>query len=149
MKQPVQSLPQYFWKVVEGFIEPDGFHQHGVSRDRQGKTTMYNIHHINPEMVHVTMVSQTIVATTLELVYGLDRFVLPGQPAELTDIVTAAWWKRGRGWKFGVIPYRPPPDKLVLPWDWNNRFWNDIMRSELFRCWSNREKILADARQGP
>lgn len=146
-KPAVMPLPQYFWQVVDTFIAPDGFHQHGVTRDAGGETTMINVHHINPEMVHVVMAGQTLRAGVREVVYGLDRYVLPGQPAEFRDIVTAAWWRKGRGWKFGVISYRPEPDKLVLPWDWGNVFWNTLMRDELMTCVANRDAILADARR--
>ena len=140
-------LPRYFWQIVDTFIAEDGFHQHGVTRNAKGENTLINVNHINPPMVHVVMAAQIGQPGVREVIYGLDRFVLPNQPAETQDIVTAAWWRRGRGWKFGVISYRPEPDKIVLPWDWGSTFWNTIMRNEMKICVENREAILDEARR--
>ena len=65
-----------------------------------------------------------------ELIYGLGRFTRPGQGANLGDVVAGGWYRRDRGWRIGIIEYQHEP-RIVLPWCWDNAFWNAAVGHEL------------------
>jgi hypothetical protein len=82
--------------------------------------------------------------TVKEVIFGVDRFTKPGQGTKYRDVLTVFHWAgeygEDGGFRFGVVNYRPGSNKIIEPIDWNNAFWNDIMRRIVM---SNHERMIS------
>lgn len=75
-------------------------------------------------------------------IVGIDRTTRPGQGTEFADVLTCILYERADSsilevrvrdqFRYGVINYQHKP-RIVRPIDWDNSFWNEQLRRELFQ----------------
>lgn len=119
------SLVESFYNCVERGIRPEGVYPHVALARIDGELEIWALA-LSPEetIQHVQMAMTT--KNVEELVFGLDRYTKPGQGTEFNDVITFLWWD-GQKWTPGVIDYKPEPDKVIRPINWDNEFWNAHM----------------------
>lgn len=120
----------YTTQIVTGGGNPNSI----VSRDRSGGIVFYSLH-IAPDAAY-RMLGRILGDSDLdELVMILARDCLPDQGTTLDSTATLAYWKRGEGWKVGIIEYSEDAQKagmaVYLPLNWNNEFWGGALKREM------------------
>ncbi|MCA1909221.1 MAG: hypothetical protein LDL39_12760 [Magnetospirillum sp.] len=128
----MDSLPDTFHKMIAGAVGIDGIfpHQALILTDAGLQVFALDLSH---GQVMRLMMLRARESVSQELIFGLDRSTRPDQGTEFADVLPAAWYRRGLGWKVGVINYRPDP-LLVRPWDWDNSFWTAAINAELLQA---------------
>lgn len=86
---------------------------------------------LKPHQVVLHLLKQRLESAT-ELIYGIDRTTKEGQGTTLSDVLTCGYWSQTTGWQIGVIEYNVSNQgKTVLPWNWNNQFWTELVMQEI------------------
>jgi hypothetical protein len=121
-----------FHFMVSQAIDADGIYPHPAAvLDHQGGVSVMSLA-LPPTDTLRTVVRAAFATNTSELIFGMDRVTQPGQGTEFKDVFAAAWFRKGQGWKVGVINYQHAP-RIVRPWDWDNAFWISAVTSELMQ----------------
>ena len=73
-----------------------------------------------------------------DIIMGVDRYTKPGQGNEFGDTIAGVHWTRV-GDKKGtfrgfVVDYQFGPPKIVRPVNYDNAFWNEIIKNEFQHC---------------
>ncbi len=139
-----------FWKTVRDKIDEEGFGQigAGVIVHRDGKITYLALAMDNPLQAYAAMIAGAMEHATPymsdkgpsmimpEMVFGWDRYTLPGQGNKHPETVSIHYCLNNV-WKFGVVDYQSPKDgkpKIVEPYDWLNVSWVKMMEMESASC---------------
>ena len=73
-----------------------------------------------------------------DILMGLDRYTKPGQGNEFSDTIAGVHWTRAEAkkgtFKGFVIDYQFGPPKIVRPLNYENEFWNEIVKNEFQHC---------------
>ena len=126
------GLVTTFESLLSITIDERGFsHPPLLARHHDGKITMATMM-LPGEKIFDTVLEQFIADLTVrELVFGIDRFTQPDQGTKYADVLTVFWWvgehSENYGFRFGVVDYVPPPNKVIEPIKWDNAFWNASM----------------------
>ncbi|MFL7904702.1 hypothetical protein ACJ41P_26480 [Azospirillum argentinense] len=133
------DLPALYHQTIGAAIDADGISPHHCIV-RKGESLTVAALALSPGGV-LAYLRRTIEREGVdELVYGLDRFTKPGQGTSLGDVVAGGWYRRDRGWRIGIIEYQHEP-RIVLPWCWDNAFWNAAVARELSQVFSGLQLI--------
>lgn len=125
-----QALPEMFHFMVSSAIDAEGVYPYpAVVLDVAGEVSVMALD-LRPPQVLRTIVRAACAVTTAELIFGMDRFTKAGQGTELDNLFAGAWYRKGLGWKVGIIEYRHQP-RLVKEWNWDNPFWTLAVTTEL------------------
>ena len=132
------DLKQLFFDTVVNAIDDDGVYPHicmALERNGQLRCEMLDLGY--PQVLrHIAMLRMEGEIT--ELIFGVDRETRKGQGTEFNDVLTCAYWRCDKPpsrlsdgtWEVGVINYQPTP-KIVRPFDWKNKFWQNQMTTEI------------------
>lgn len=127
-----QSLADMFHHAVSIAIDADGVYPHQARRRTKAGIQVFALDLSHMQVMDLT-IQRARESETEELIFGLDRLTKPGQGTEFEDVLPAAWFRKGVGWKVGVINYQPDP-LIVRPWDWHNVFWISTITHELIQA---------------
>jgi hypothetical protein len=130
------DLIHQYEAMLPTFLDPDGFLRPPLLALHHNDTITMACMAIPQEMIFSTAMSQFLTDLTVkELVFGIDRYTQPGQGTKYNDVFTIFWWQGERtenmGFRFGVVNYRPLPHKIIEPIDWNNAFWNIMLKKNI------------------
>lgn len=125
----MKDLPTIFHEAVSSAIDEEGVYPHQCVIRFEDRLTITALS-LSPIgiMTHIRWAIERDGAD--ELIYGLDRFTRPDQGTGFQDAVVGGWFRRGLGWRVGVIEYRHEP-RIILPWNWRNDFWTAAVGREL------------------
>jgi hypothetical protein len=89
--------------------------------------------------------------TVKELIFCVDQYTKPNQGTKYDDALIVFWWAgeytEDYGFRFGVINYRPPPNLLIEPIDWNNAYWTEKMREIVQHDFEHKERLMERIRK--
>ncbi len=131
------SFIDSYWKYVEICINEEGIFPYPsfVQEEfKDGKIgTTYNSITLNPEQtVEIHIKARYRSNPAKRIIFGFDRTTKPDQDTEFDDVFTLWFWETGmEHWRTGVINYKPMPDKIIRPIDWDNKFWNKQLFKEI------------------
>lgn len=120
-----------FYKIVFDSIDKKGVFPHNaIVRTIEEKTELYALAVEEPSQAAYFLKSIFKKGGIIELVFGFDRYVLPGQ-GEFQDLVSVHYWD-GQTWHIGVIEYKyiSPTEKIVRPINWNHPYWTERLLQE-------------------
>jgi len=118
----MNPLPEIYQRLIGSSIDANGVYPHHCLWRKNGKVSMAALALPRPRQVLATVVLTMIQELPDELIYGLDRFCLPGQGTTLRDCIAGAHYC-GDKWRPFVIEYQHEP-RIVKPIAWDNEFWN-------------------------
>ena len=90
---------------------------------------------VPPEQAYKWLLATAVSQPNItEIIMGTDRYTKPGQGNEFADAVVGVHWTRVEGKKGTfrgfVIDYQFGPPKIVRPVNYENHFWNEIVKNE-------------------
>jgi hypothetical protein len=133
---PPSSLLTSFLDSVENSVGEEGIRSMPfLHRSPNGRVVFAALVLDNGNQVFKVVVETLRSEHPTEFVFGIDRYVTPDlrskQGIEFKDFVTVIWYHESQFY-VGIINYRPasaPEGVLVRPIDWNNRYWNALLRT--------------------
>jgi len=127
------TLVEQYEQCLPIWLHADGFPASPLLVLHDDNSTSMGSMLIPQEAIFSTVMAKYMTDVTVkEIVFGVDRYTKPGQGTKYRDVLTVFSWHSERfneiyGWRFGVVNYRPPPNAIIEPIDWNNPFWMRIM----------------------
>jgi hypothetical protein len=139
------KLGEYYVRQLPFFIGEEGFpNPPMLSLDHDGSLTHHQPVGLDGNGIWKTAMDILANLKTKELVFGLDRFMQPGQ-GKYRDALTIYWWygpyEDDAGYRLGTVEYKPGTPPIIDPVDWNHPFWRPIMMRDV-------QRTIEFARQG-
>lgn len=135
IEEPQKPFNELFHGLVEGFIDESGLAiSHGIAITNDGKVEIAVLA-VPPEHCYKWLLCTAASRVDIvEIMFGIDRYTKPAQGSEFADVVTGVHWtrigeKKGTFRSF-VIDYQFGPPKIVRPVNYDNAFWNEIIKNE-------------------
>lgn len=145
-------------KLVERFenflpikIEKDGFPWPPLFALHHDDTVTLAVMTIPHEQIFSYACKMLSDLTIKELIFCVDQFTKPNQGTKYDDALIVFWWcgeyTENYGFRFGVVNYRPPPNTLIEPIDWNNVYWNEKMLEIVAQDYQRTERAIERIRK--
>lgn len=127
----VVDLVKRFEEYLAITIGKDGFPNEPLFALHHDDTITMAVMAIPSEQIFKYAMQNFLTDLTIkELVFGIDQYTKPGQGTKYDDVLTVVSWVGERvgnfGFRIGVVNYRPPPNTVIEPIDWDNQYWNDV-----------------------
>jgi hypothetical protein len=128
----VTDLVKVFEDALPQLIDEEGFPRPPLFALHHDDTLTMATMAIPGEQIFATALNKFMVDLTVkELIFCIDQFTKPDQGTKYADALIVFWWQGERignyGFRFGVVNYRPEPNLIIEPIDWDNVFWNARM----------------------
>lgn len=122
-----KPLTDLFHEHATGILDDDGFRlAPAIARAADGGVTIAAIDMAGgPRLVYGTAVKLFLEGNP-EVIAGIDFFTRPGQGTTLDSVLACVVLRREQRPRYGIIEYEGP-SRTVMPWNWNNIFWNQQM----------------------
>lgn len=146
-----KDLPAQFHDYMAAIIDEDGVSlPHALVVDAKGGLVVMALD-LTPDQTYRVVLGE-VAKGAREAIFALDRFTKPGQGTKYADVlaghhfILADTESAIEMFRPFVIEYRHNP-RVVEPIDWDNAFWNGVLKRELLQVAANvlREPV-AEAR---
>jgi hypothetical protein len=118
-----QEIVKMFCDLNRRGVNAEGIRVPNAVMSKAGAYTIAGIAMFGEEAgidTYKAMARMLVIDRPDQLIFGIDRFVKPGQ-GETDDALSVHFWD-GQLWHFGIIPYRFDPP-FFGDIDWQNSFW--------------------------
>ena len=101
---------------------------------KAGKLTLCALA-VSPDEMYQHLARTLVSERPDEIVFGMDRFILPDQGIATKDALSVSYWN-GTIWVFGMIPYTFDPPTFG-PVVWDSIHWNITLAREMASAWKH------------
>lgn len=154
-EKPKPAIHELYHDLVEIAIDEDGMKiSQAVCLNDDGTVAVAALA-VTPEQVYKWVLCTAISEPNItDIIVGIDRYTKPGQGNEFSDTLAGVHWTRTEGKKGTfrgfVIDYQFGPPKIVRPVNYENAFWNEIIKNEFqhvantLQREASKRRLLAD-----
>lgn len=135
----MKPLTETYHDWLATSIDPEGFEiPHALVLAQDDTLTVIALA-VSPDRAYQVMLAQRLKGAK-EMIFALDRFAKPDQGTTLGDLMAGHHFADGI-WRPFVVEYQYDP-RIVRPFDWDNTFWNGVLRREMAQSIHNIAREL-------